>query len=324
MGANNIPLSDFPVSVMLGMAVWLLHPHEHPYTTYTYALGASAAAWCVVPVLVSRARWRGLEVVTLALLAFGALLIIRPIFVSTVMMHLPLFRSLRWPFREFVQFQFFLHLYLLIRPPGLSARAPLASAIFGTIMYIIPMWLYPLPPTFNSMNWDRELIFTGGADRFWAKVRPMLRPDDRIAVIIPLGMYQGDRFEEPYSLMGTFNYACMFGIVNAWGYSPTVPRDQTYTRTYAFYNFGAYHPNQRDALLKENPHIRIISLDNLQPLKITLSSRDGPPIDLTPLIPPRTSKIPAGAAYLHELEEEEKRHDAQTPSTPSLTPVAKP
>ena len=290
MESNNIPWTDFPVSTLLGTAVWMLHPKQHLYTTYTLALGASAAAWCILPAIMSRAKWRGLEVVTLAMLFFGMILIIRPLVISEFMLDLPLLRSMRWPFREFVQFQFFLHLFLLIRPPGLSVVARRTSAVFGVCVFVIPMLLFPLPPTFNSMTWDRELILTGGFDKYWAQVRPLLKPTDRIAVIIPFDLYLDNRFEEPYSLLGTYNYAVMADVVNAWGYSPTAPLDQLYTKTYAFYPFGAYHPDEKKRLMQERPDLKLITLESLHPLKITLSSSDGPVIDLTPFVPARKSK----------------------------------
>ncbi len=181
------------------------------------------------------------------------------------MLQLPLFKSMRWPFREFVQFQFFLHLFLVVRPPGLNANARIASAVFGTFVYVVPLVTFPFAPTFNSMTWDRELLFSGGTERYWAQVRPMLKPTDRVAVLIPLDVYMQDRFEEPYSLLGTYNYAALGGFVNAWGYSPTVPRDQVYTSTYAFYPFGAYHPDQKAALLAEKPDLKFITLESPAP-----------------------------------------------------------
>jgi hypothetical protein len=296
MQANNIPAGEFLPSIFVGMALWLVHPHDHPFTTYTLALGSSAAAWCLLPAMVSRAKWRGLEGVTLAMMIFIAVLICRPVWITEIMMRLPLFRSMRWPFREFVQFQFFLHLFLLVRPPGLTEPLRRFSGVFGTCVLVIGMAFYPLPPTFNSMNWDRELVLTGGLERYWDQVRPLLKPTDRIAVLIPLDLYEDNRFEEPYCLLGTYNYAVLAGVVNAWGYSPTVPRDQVYTKTYAFYPFGAYHPDQKAALMAERPELKFITLESLHPLKITLSSRDGPTIDLTPYVPKRQSKeFPAPA-----------------------------
>jgi len=290
MQSNNVPVYEFQNSVFAGMALWLLHPHQHPYTTYTLALGSSAAAWCLMPAILSRAKWRGLEVVTVLMLVFGLLMISRPVWITEVMLHLPVLRSMRWPFREFVQFQFFLHLFLVIRPPGLTVPLRRYSAVWGTGIMVIPMILFPLPPTFNSMTWDRELILTGGYESYWSQVRPLLKPTDRIAVIIPLDLYLDNRFEEPYSLLGTYDYAILAGVVNACGYSPTAPRDQLYTRAYAFYPFGAYHPFQKAALMEERPDLKFITLESLHPLKITLSSRDGPTIDLTPFIPVRISK----------------------------------
>jgi len=64
MQANNIPALQFPTCLFVGMALWLIHPHHHPFVTYTLALGSSAAIWCLLPALVSRTKWRGLEVVT--------------------------------------------------------------------------------------------------------------------------------------------------------------------------------------------------------------------------------------------------------------------
>jgi hypothetical protein len=287
MQANNIPASEFPTSLFLGMALWLFRSAPPPTTTYTVALGASAAVWCLLSALGSRAKWRGLEVVILLVMLFAALLICRPVWISKIMMHLPLFRSMRWPFRELLQFQFFMHLFLLVRPPGFTQRARQFSAIFGTAVMAVPMVLYLHAPTFNEMLWDRELVLTGGFDQYWDHVRPLLNSSDRVAVLIPPKVWGEDRFEEPYSLLGTYNYAPAAGIINAWGYSPTVPRDQVYTKTYAYFPFGAYRPDQKNDLMAERPDLKFITLESLRPLKITLSSREGPTIDLTPYVPPR-------------------------------------
>ena len=287
MQANNIPAKDFPTSLFLGMALWMIKPHAHLQVTYTLALGGSAAVWCLLPAGASRAKWRGIEVVTLLMMIFGAILICRPVWVTEIMMRLPLFKSMRWPFREFVQFQFFLHLFLLVRPPGLTRQLRQFSALFGTCVLVIPMALYGTAPTFNPMAWDRELILTDGFNQYWEQVRPLLKPTDRIAVLIPMDLYINHNYEEPYSLLGTYNYAVLAGVVNAWGYSPTVPRDQVYTKTYAVYPFGAYLPDQKQSLMVERPDLKFIALESLHPLKITLSSRDGPTIDLTPFVPKR-------------------------------------
>ena len=108
-----------------------------------------------------------------------------------------------------------------------------------------------------------------------------------MAVLIPIEIYDADRFNEPYSLLGTFNYAALAGTVNLWGYSPTPPLDQVGPRLVAYYPFGAYRPEQKAYLLSLRPDLKFITLESLHPLRITLSSRDGPTIDLTPFVPPR-------------------------------------
>ncbi len=42
--------------------------------------------------------------------------------------------------------------------------------------------------------------------------------------------------------------------------------------------------------MAERPELKFITLEGLHPVKITLSSKDGPTIDLTPYIPVRISK----------------------------------
>lgn len=293
MQSFNIPASQFLTAVFAGMGVWMFDfSHQYGrqlYTTYTVALGACAASWCLVPALISRAKWRGMEVMCVILMIFAAVLISRPVWVSEIMLQLPLFKAMRWPFRELVQFIFFLHLFILVRPPGALKKIQTWAAWGGALFFVIPLFLYPLPPTFNAMNWDRELLTGGGFKQYWDHVRPLLKPDDKVAVIIPFDVYEGDRFEDPNSLLGTHNYANMAGIVNVWGYSPTAPLDQVDAKIYAYYPFGAYRPEQRDYLLSQRPDLKIITLESLYPLKITLSSKDGPTIDLTPYVPPRKS-----------------------------------
>ena len=35
------------------------------------------------------------------------------------------------------------------------------------------------------MNWDRRLILSGKYEDFWAHVHPLLKPGDRVGVLIP-------------------------------------------------------------------------------------------------------------------------------------------
>ncbi len=288
MLSNNVPAISFPVSIFFGMALWWAHASDpglmNAHSTYILAFGSSAAAWCVLPALTGRGGWRPLDRLTGALLVIVGLFVCRPAALNTVMTHLPLLKSLRWPFRELLQFQFFLHLFLLLRRPGFTPPWRRRLAWFGVAIYVLPLFTYRLPPTLNSMSWDRRLVLSGKDQVYWGQVRRLLQPDDRVAVLIPTKLYGSDRFDIPYSLLGTYNYACIDGIINVSGYSSTAPRRQLYT-TVSYYPFGACIPEYRGALLRDHPGMKFITLEGLQPVKITLSSGTGPAIDLTPFIP---------------------------------------
>jgi hypothetical protein len=285
MQDNNIPALQFPTSLFIGMALWIIHPPEHAHVTYTLALCSCAAAWCVIPAILSKAKWRGLEIVTVAVLLFTVLMVCRPIWISEIMLHVPVLKSMRWPFRELVQFQFFFHLFLLLRPPGLTVAHQRFTAIVSGCVMVIPMMLYIIPPTLNEMPLGRRLIFSGELDRYWDQVRPLLKPTDRIAVLMPYRVYKNDYFEKPNGLLATFNYAMLARVINASGYSHTAPDDQLYTKTIPYFPNGAYEITQRAALLAERPDLKFITLESLHPVRITLSSGDGPTIDLTPYVP---------------------------------------
>ena len=288
MQAYNVAWHQFPVSLFFGMTLWWTHAFNpelvNAHATYILATGASAAIWCVLPAIAGRGGWTRLELLVLGMIVLAALLVCRPTFVIALMTHVPILKSMRWPFREFVQFQFFLHLFLLLRRPGYAPLTRWRLALFSTAVYVLPLFTYPLPPTFNSMSWDRRLILSGKDQVYWQHVRPFLKPDDKVAVLIPLDLFKSDRFDIPYSLLGTYNYACVDGILNTSGYSSTTPLKQLYSRV-GYYPFGAYIPEQRAALLREHPDVKFITLEGLQPVKITLSSGTGPAIDLTPFIP---------------------------------------
>jgi hypothetical protein len=284
MTDNNIPASMFPTSFFFGMALWFIHPPEVDFhETYTIAVGSCAAAWCLLPALAGK-KWTRLDILLLGLIGFIIVLIIRPLWVGEIMIHLPLVKSMRWPFREFLQFQFFFHLFLLIRQPGFLPRARFLFALVGLALYLPPLLLHA-PPTFNQMPDDRRMILSGDDERYWNKVRALLQPGDRVATIIPPEVYLDERFEIPYSLLDTYNYPSLTRVINVWGYSQTIPENKLYVHTFPLYVFGAYGPAQKPALLAERPGIKFITLESLKPLRITLSSPTGQVIDLTPFAP---------------------------------------
>ena len=288
----HVPAWEILPSVLGGSLHWLFDPYDFSRTTPEAALGASAAAWCLLPALISRARWRGLEVVSLGMMLAAAVMICRPVWIAEIMLHLPVLHSMRLPFREFMQLLFFLHLFLVIRPPGLPPHTREMVALSSTCFFIATTGYY-WPPTFSPCNLDRQLILGGGAERWWNQVRPYFKPDDRLAVILPQNVYVDGRYDRPYTLLCAYNYAAIAGVVNVSGYSVTIPGDQLDLKTEPTYYFGAFSPDQKAALLAEKPNLKFITLETWHPLKITLSSRDGPTVNLTPFVPPGVEDVHA-------------------------------
>jgi hypothetical protein len=287
IGDNNIPASLFASSFFLGTALSFIH--EPPVGTingiYIFSLGSSAAAWCLVPALLSRARWRFLEILSLGLMAAAVVLVCRPLFISELLLHLPIFKSMRWPFRELVQLQFFFHLFLLLRPVTWTPRLRFLTALVSSTVFVLPMLFFQVTPTFNAMPLDRSMILSGKFEPYWARVRTFLKPEDRFVVLIPAPANQTDSMKEAYCLMGAYNYPMIAGVVCGSGYSQTSPIEQLYLHIPLCSPWGAYNITQREELLRARPNLKFITLEHVNPFKVTLSSRDGPTIDLTPYIP---------------------------------------
>jgi len=290
LGVENMDRFAFPAlllppSYFLGIFSWRIGIPYHfgfcpPF--YTAAFCSCAAAWVIVPALVSRARWRGLEVLCLGLAALAVLLVIRPLWLGEILSHIPVLRALRWPFREILQLQFFLHLFFILRPLGGPPPFQRVIILLGAFLFVCPLFFLPAP-SFNPMAADRHLLFSGTSPRYWDKVKVLLQPGEVIVPMMNANVGMQDRCEAPYSLIGAYNYPELFEVTAATGYTLTVPRDQAYLVTASSRNNGIYAPEQAATILRERPNARFITLESVKPLRITLSSPKGP-IDLTPLL----------------------------------------
>jgi hypothetical protein len=228
--------------------------------------------------------WKYPEGVCLVLALVAVVLICRPIFVGSIMENLPLLRSMRWPFRELVQFQFFVHLLILLRPVPWPRRLRLSIAAFSTILFVLPMLFYAVAPTFNLMSMDRQVILSGKLDPYWANLRTLIKPEDRYVVLVPGITQQTDSLHVPFSLLGGYNYAMLVHAINGSGYTQTPPLDQYYLHTDLCTPWGGYHLSDAEALWREKPDLKLICLDQIDPLRVTLRTRNGPDVDLTPAI----------------------------------------
>lgn len=252
----------------------------------TPTLLACAASWCLIPALGSRARWRYLEVLCLGLAAFITLLIIRPDFISEFMLQVPILRSMRWPFREILQLLFFIHLFLILRPQMRTPEFQNRVAVLSLLAFLLPLPISSVP-VLNLLGPDREALFSGQADRFWSRVKSeQLKPGDQIVSAITPNVWAASKTELAYSLMGTANFPAYFEVHSLSGYSLTAPRDQLPIRITPALGFGTFGNGQIPEILREAPIVKIIVVQSVDPLVITLYEAGAPPVDLTPYLAP--------------------------------------
>jgi len=293
----SIPAGTFPFSFFLGnwsepIAIWhgdaSLATLTFPYIS---SILACAAAWCLIPALFVPVPWRPLEKVCVVLAGILIVFIMRPEWLAVIMYHLPFFRSMRWPFREGMQFLFFVHLFLILRFPERVPRWQPAVVLFSLMMFLLPLPFIRVP-TLNPLFLDRQFLFSGEAERFWAGVKSQLKPKDEIATVIDWSYWQANCKDIPYTLLGTANFPAFFQVRCISGYSPTAPADQMPLKTRPGLWFGAFREDQVDQILGERPDLKLFRIESTHPLRITMSTGSGPQIDLSPYLQPASVKSP--------------------------------
>ena len=285
----SIPAPVFSFSFLMGNwaePVALLHG-DNTFKTldfpYLSSILACAAAWCIIPALFGRSSWRSLDKVCLVISGGLIILIIRPDWLAVALYHLPFFRSMRWPFREGILFLFFIHLFLVLRFPERPARGMPALAVFSLVMFLAPLPFIRVP-TLNAFFLDRQLLFSGQAERFWTGVKTQLKPTDEIVAVINWPYWKAHSKDIPHTLLGTANYPEYFQVRCASGYSPTAPKDQLPLKTRPWFWFGAFSDDQLRQVLAEKPGLRVLRILGTQPIQISLSNGAGAEIDLTPYL----------------------------------------
>jgi len=287
---NFIPAIVFPSSFFMGnwselFEKWAgdasLSGFVFPFTSILLACGA---AWCLIPILFSSARWRAIEILLVGMIVIMAILIIRPGQITAAMHHVVFFKSMRWPFREGLQFLFFIHVLLIIRHHAQPARLELRISLFSLAMFLLPL-PFIRTPTFNPLLADRQALFSGEAEAFGARLKARLKSTDRIATVIDWDMWQKSKGTIPYSLTCTANFPVLYKIVCISGYSTTAPSDQVPLKTPAEYWFGAFRSEQVDKILAEDPNLVLITVQRASPLKLSLTKKGSETIDISSYLP---------------------------------------
>jgi hypothetical protein len=285
-----MPLPLVPIALLFGNYFEMAaHFAKIPAAAATFfmfprlpTLLACAAAWCIFPLVCQRRRWTLLEGGCAAIMAVILLLVVRPVVITELMTHVPLLRSMRWPFREILQLLFFFHLLLLLRPWAGTPQLQNRLACFSAGLFALPL-LFTAPLTLNSLREDRAILFTGVGDRYWTHVKALLGPDDEVATVIDPKVWAVSLNTLNYTLIGTADFPAYFQFRCISGYSQTAPVNQLADTVRPYFWFGAYSTDQVPALIKKHPHLRVIDVYSFYPLRLSLSSPHGP-IDLLPML----------------------------------------
>jgi hypothetical protein len=175
------------------------------------------------------------------------------------MLKIPLLRSLRWPFREVADLNFFLHLLALLNFSSLFHRTIRLGLFAGAASFLV-IFLGPAP-TFNPMNVDRSLILSGRTAAFWRTLQERLGQKPRVIVAGYPVLTLGPQIRlAPFSLLGAFNYAALFNFANVSGYSPT-QAGSALTQGYRPYHFGGIYFNPHaEKIWMQHPELTLVEL----------------------------------------------------------------
>lgn len=264
----NIPplplLASFllgPVSVSLVEPV-PLHPSSDPL--FHCALVFALINLPLVVLLVRHRQWSRLEGSICAVIALLGLFIVRPDWLGQTLAHVPLYRSLRWPFREVGLLQFFTHFLLLLLLGPATWKWARPSAIVGAAMF--GLVFLNAPPTFQPFALDRKLILSGETHRFWEQVKNDYgRPLKIVVSGNPDDFYSSRNPAVPFSILGSYNYASIDGLVNVSGYTPTPPASAHLDHVSPFFFSGIFGHREAIYLQQRDPTLLRVSLLRIDP-----------------------------------------------------------
>ncbi len=194
---------------------------------YGLGIGFALVNLPLLAALAARRRWSGTELCLLAGACCTAVSVVRPQWLGEIYAHLPLLRSLRWPFREIATLHFFTHtLFLfLFRPlwPGTRRLVALASGLAGTLAYALVFVC--AAPTFWLFGPDRQLLISGEADRYWHALEADggFRPGASFIVEAEPEVLGPWLPTVPFTVLGGFDHAALFRVQNLSGFSATPP-----------------------------------------------------------------------------------------------------
>jgi hypothetical protein len=276
--SRNYPFGLLIFSNLLGPSSALFSSHYYLFLLklpYVASLGWSVAHYTHLFAIIRPLRrdrlWWGLAGLT----GLAVVLSTRGPFLSGLMSQLPLFKSLRWSFRELLFFLFFVHVW------GLWGYARITANLYRPLLFIgiliAALFFVPAgPPSLNPLNSDRTFLLNGQAEAFWHDRRAEWKPG---TLLIPVANpVEIPGFEQPasYILWGAYNYPSLFRIPSATGYSPTSVRNGLPPGYHPYRWMGLINKKQSAQILREYPQYVIITVENISPITFQWQQKGQP------------------------------------------------
>ena len=223
---QRVPLVPLAASFVLGSASpFPQDPNiiDSPDPLYNLSIAFALVNLPLLAALACRRRWSRLELCLLGGMLCTVLSIVRPPWLGGLYTHLPLLRSLRWPFREIATLHFFSHtLFLFVFQPVLASVRRIVALVCAGVGLLAYAAIFLCPaPTFWLFKPDRQLLTSGEADRYWDGLKSSggLRPGIPFLVEADPAILGPRRPAVPFVVLGGFNHASLFRVRNLSGFT---------------------------------------------------------------------------------------------------------
>lgn len=240
---------------------------------------------------VSQERARlALERVLWVVLFLVVIFIVRPAPLTWLLDQVPLYRSLRFAFREIYVLLFFCHLIMALRPVRWKPKARRFSIVGGVVIWLLALLPWG-PPSLLAPTPDRQLISSGQAQTYWRQVQDRMPVGNRIvpevSPEIALNIGRPKYYAQlPQSLVGASNLPALFGVHSYSGYNIIGFGGSRAERGVGGPQ-GLWAAPEARALQAKTPGLTLVHLVSLHPMRIQLET-DGriTPLELPPMPEP--------------------------------------
>ena len=277
--AQNVPVDLLVESFLFGPLAGLWSPGMPIFESEPlFGLGLAFSLInipAIVAVLIAfrNGKFDRISGALFALLLLAAVWTVHPNWLAYLHVHIPLLKSLRWPFRELPIILFAAHVLFVLNVPVLhDLTRPFRLAIFGLGVASFSLILLNNAPSLNMLPLDRRLVLSGEADRYWAMLKAT-SPAPLKIVVGTKGMlirYANERV--PYSVLGAYNFAALFDVIHVSGYSVTVPAPQRFSPMRPSHWSGIFRDDHALKFADQTPGLTLVLLRRVEVIRWTVAT----------------------------------------------------